>query len=394
LVCASGVATIGCGRKSLTGEEPGSVVVALTLPGGGIVSAVNYTISGNGITPVMGTIDVSAPETTRATALVSGLLPATYSVTMTAVVTSSTLTCTGSGPFTVVAGQTAMVDVILQCKGGAPAAGSIAINGRLDQCPVLTSISATSLQAPVGAAITIGAVALELDPGDTVTYFWTTSAPIGTFVPASAATTTFRCTGVGATQISIAITDGICGDTQLNAIPIVCTGVAGPGSGGNSGGGGTNGGLSCIETSPPPALAATCMTCLSANALPATDGCCPLAATDPTGFTLCQAASACMRSGTVPPSAENPDGHCNIGGDVTPCYCGTHASTCDEPGGPNGPCIAPITAAAAYNLATRTTDAPNESQVISRQGDVTFAFGRAAAVNTVASYLCPMQCGL
>src|SRR5262249_55796138 len=150
----------------------------------------------------------------------SGLVPMTYTVTMTATA-SNGQPCSGSGPFTVVAGQTALVDVILQCTR-VVTYGSVAITGRTDQCPVITSISATRLQAPVGGTINLGVVASELDPGDTVAYSWSASAAIGTFSSPSVAMPLFQCTQVGATSVSIAITDGICGDTLMNAIPITC----------------------------------------------------------------------------------------------------------------------------------------------------------------------------
>jgi hypothetical protein len=568
LVCASGLATVGCSRKSPSGDDVGSVAVALTLPGGAVINTVNYTISRNGgLEQIMGTIDVSAPGTTQATALVSGLLPTTYSLTMTATSSIGQM-CSGSAPFTVVSGQTALVEVILQCKGGAPPNGAVALDGRFDQCPVLTSISATKLQVPVGNTITVAADASDPDPGDVLTYLWSASAAIGTFGSTTTATTTFTCNVPGATTLGVSVFDGTCGDALADAIPITCTSAAssaapgscvetnpppelagtcmsclsatanpasdgccplamtdpigfmlcqaasaclragsgcvldgvtdvntcycgthpgtctqegqpnGPcvaqitaaaarnvttlttdsptpdsvtkrfgdarfavsravniqndatqscfaqcgyfpgaagtggsagtggmagtgGAGGGGGAGGTAGSIglggfpgTCLETDPPASLAAGCEACILSKYVPQTDGCCPLFNTDPTGYMLCQAASDCMRSGTVPISSQNPNGHCNSGGDVTSCYCGTNASTCDEVGGPNGPCIAPITAAAAYNLATKTTDAPNQTEVIMRQGDINYALGRAANVNGVAGLECPVQCGL
>ena len=89
-----------------------------------------------------------------------------------------------------------------------------------------------------------------------------------------------------------------------------------------------------------------------------------------------------------------PVGKCNVGGDVTSCYCGTHPASCDQPGGPDGPCVAEITAAAGRNVVTKTTDTPTEAQIIDRQGDIDFAFGRAATVQTIAGAFCPTDCGL
>jgi hypothetical protein len=429
---ASGAIAINCSKKA-DSEDVGSVGLALTLPGGGIINTVNYTISGNGITPIMGMIDVSAPGTTQATALVSGLLPGMYNVAMTA--TSSDMqSCTGMAPFTVVAGQTAMANVTLQCSR-TDGHGSVAITGRIDQCPLITSISSTSLQAAVGSSIMIGVVASELDPGDTVTYSWTQAPAMGgagTF-GGQTATTTFTCTTAGTLNISVAVSDGICGDSRTNAIPVTClpgsggtggtagttgvggqagtgaggqagttgmggqagTGVggqAGTGVGGQAGGMGGQGGttMACVETNPPAADIASCTSCL-APFVSQTDGCCPLmAAGDTTGFNLCQTVSACMRSGQVGGAT------CNQGGDVTSCYCGTNAATCDSTTAgmmANGPCVAQFNAAAGWNTVTKTMDAPTPSQVIARQGDSTFALGRAANIQGDAGLFCPAECG-
>jgi hypothetical protein len=424
---ASGAMAVNCSKNS-TKDDIGSVGLALVLPGGGIVNTVNYTISGNGITPIMGVIDVSAPGTTQATALVSGLNPGMYTVSMTATGTMPSQTCMGTAPFTVVANQTAMANVILQCTRINPY-GSVAINGRIDQCPLITSVSASSLQGVVGGApIMIGVVASELDPGDTVTYNWT-AAPtgIGT-IGAQGANTTFTCTTAGSTQLSIAVSDGVCGDSVPNAIPINCTGTtgaggaAGTGAGGGGaagtgiggggaagtgiggggaagtgiGGGGAAGtgvggggaaGTGCLETNPPAALVASCTACLTLNGDPTTAGCCGIQATDPTGFALCQAASACMRAGGP------PVGVCNVGGDVTTCFCGSNLASCDT--APNGPCIAQETAAAARNVMTMMTDAitPTPAQVQARIGDPVYALGRAGNIQTIAGAFCAVECG-
>jgi hypothetical protein len=434
---ATGAVALNCSKKS-DQDDVGSVGLALVLPGGGIVNTVNYAITGGTLTmPLTGSIDVSAPGTTQATALVSGLAPGSYTVTMTA--TSSDMqNCSGMSPFTVVANQTAMANVILQCTrtGGR---GSVAIMGRIDQCPLITAINATSLQGIVGGpAITVGVVASELDTGDVLTYAWTANPTgIGT-LGGNTASTTFTCTAAGSTQLSISVSDGICGDAAANAIPITCIagstgtagrggttgtggsagagtggsagagtggsagagtgGSAGAGTGGSagagtggtagsagrggSGGGGTagTGGMACIETNPPAALVASCTACLNANLNPTTDGCCGI--TDATGLALCQTASACMRSGS-----------CNLSGDVTTCFCGTNQATCDAAGAANGPCVAQVTAAAGRNVVTGVTDAPTAAQVLARQGDPAYALGRAANIQGIAGAFCPAECG-
>ena len=117
------------------------------------------------------------------------------------------------------------------------------------------------------------------------------------------------------------------------------------------------------------------------------DGCCGIQNTDPTGFTLCQAASACMRAGGP------PTGLCNVGGDVTTCFCGTNVATCDT--APNGPCLAQETAAASRNVMTMMTDPvpATPPQVQARVGDPVYALGRAGNIQTIAGAFCAVECG-
>jgi hypothetical protein len=105
------------------------------------------------------------------------------------------------------------------------------------------------------------------------------------------------------------------------------------------------------------------------------------------GRQLCQTAAACMRAGGPPVGA------CNMIGDVTSCFCGTNQATCEVAGQPNGPCVSPITAAAARNVVTMTTDAPSVAQVLARYGDPSYALGRAANVHFIAGAFCPIECG-
>jgi len=311
----------------------------------------------------------------------------------------------------VVAGQTAMANVILLCTR--QQTGTVAINGRLDQCPYITGVSATALQAPVGTSITVSVSATELDPGDTITYSWTNGTPAtGTLTPLNAATATFTCNVVGTSALSIAVSDGICGDSLANVIPINCVPGAGPGTAGAGGAGGAGGAAGmagsmagsmagmagsmagtggsapppCAECAPvPPALAASCAMCLGDNDNPATDGCCGI--TDTVGFNLCMTVSACMRTGGSTGTT------CNLSGDVTTCFCGTNQATCDAAGAANGPCVAQVTAAAGRNITTLTTDVPTAAQVLARQGDPNYALGRAANIHGIAGAFCAAECG-
>src|SRR6185369_5069032 len=118
----------------------------------------------------------------------------------------------------------ASATVTLQCRGRANGNGTVAINGRLDNCPFITSFMSASLQGVVGGApIAINVAATDFDATDTVTYAWT-AAPGGivSFANAAAASTTISCTAPGTTQISIAVSDGVCGDNSTPAFPVEC----------------------------------------------------------------------------------------------------------------------------------------------------------------------------
>ena len=139
----------------------------------------------------------------------------------------------------------------------------------------------------------------------------------------------------------------------------------------------------CLETNPRPEKGATCRACLQKNwnGNPVNEGCCGI--DDPTGLQLCETVSTCIRvSG------------CNLAGDTTTCYCGTHQATCDQEGQPNGPCVAQITAAAGRQLVTKTTDEPSPAQIMERYGDTRYAQGRAANIAAIAGAYCAADCGI
>ena len=145
---------------------------------------------------------------------------------------------------------------------------------------------------------------------------------------------------------------------------------------------------SCLETNVRAEAGAKCMACLDAHAInKGKDGCCAIH--DEIGRRLCDAAAACMRKGRISTGAK-----CNVAGDTSTCYCGTHQVNCWLPGVANGPCMAEITAAAARNIETQTTDSPNEDTILNRYGDVKFALGPATNIASIAGAFCSAECEL
>lgn len=306
-----------------------------------------------------------------------------------------------------------------------PDGGSVSVHGQYNHCPVVLFVAVPD-HVTLDRSIALTGSASD-DENDRLTYSWTATS--GTFDNASAASATFHCAMRGAVTITLAVSDSLC-ETKTSG-DVLCqpddagapdggggsgaggaggstgaagatgaagtTGLAGTtGAAGASGAAGSRGGATgsagttgaggvsgaCFETEPPAAIAADCKACIDTNYNPDTDGCCMI--TDGVGLQLCRAAEACMRAGA-----------CNMAGDPTACYCGTSTITdCAVAGQANGPCISQFTAAAARNITTRTTDSPNPSQVLARQGDPAFALGRAANVAAIGGNYCPAECGL
>jgi hypothetical protein len=415
-VVASGAMVVNCSSKGSDKDHVGSANLALTLPGGGIVNTVTYTITGNGITPRNGSIDVT--NKTTATALVTGLPAGSYTVTMAATTANApTQTCGGSANFVVVANTTAAATVILQCKGAVGTNGSVAINGRLDQCPYITGFSASALEAAVGSSISIAVEATDLD-GDTITYAWTqTTAATGGFGSASAASTTYNCNAVGTSTLSIAISDSVCGDSLVAAIPVNCvaapatgaggttgaagtgsagttgaagtgeagttgaagtgvagtTGAAGTGVAGTTGAAGTGGPIECVEEG-----SAACASCFAGNCAvgaSGTDGCCGLS--DPADVALCRALLVCINANA---------GSCVSSGDPTACFCGTSGGNCfSVVGAANGVCSTKFIDAAK-------TSTP--SAILDRFVSPNFPIGRAVNQTACSGAFCASECGL
>jgi hypothetical protein len=221
-VLATGLASFACAPAPGPAHAGlGELSLALTLPGGATINTVTYILSGYSFA-VAGTIDVSDPQTTVATAFVSDVPEGGYTVIMSATA-SDGASCSGTTQVTVVADQTAIANVILRCTR-TPTTGQVAIKAGVDSCPFITGLSASALQAEAGSDINVAVAATDLD-GNTLSYAWsTTPGPpfIGAVVPANAPLAVFHCAAVGTTQLSVAVSDGVCGDQRVNAIPITC----------------------------------------------------------------------------------------------------------------------------------------------------------------------------
>ena len=163
---SAGLSVFGCSAADSTATRPeasdevGSI--GLSLQAGGVtLSTVSYTIVGTGFSK-SGTIGVA--NSTQISAVIGGIPAGNgYSISLNASdVANSALTCTGSASFNVTAGMTTTTQVRLQCKTP-PKTGSVMVNGTLNICPVIDSLSVAPAETTVGNAVGLSATGSDAD---------------------------------------------------------------------------------------------------------------------------------------------------------------------------------------------------------------------------------------
>ncbi len=222
LVAMLGIsALIGCegtpasnGGTSGTSKD-GAGSVALLLKGGGVVNAFAYSITGPN--SYSGNINVANSSTVSAT--IGGIAAgAGYALTLTGTSVDGQTSCAGtSAAFTVAAGASTSVAVTIDCHGPVKT-GSVAVNGTINICPTIDSVSANP---PVGNTIALASSASDPDNGpQPVSYSWTTSS--GTLSSATAQNPTLTCTAPGTATLTLTVTDGDSGCPTSFTAPVTC----------------------------------------------------------------------------------------------------------------------------------------------------------------------------
>jgi hypothetical protein len=238
------VTAVGCNSGSDVVDPCATALrVNLEVGDGAVIDEVSYEISGNGLAePVTGTINTSAPGST-ASVEEFGLPPGDgYVIEMIATSVDGTLTCGGAASFSVSAGASTQIDVILNCKASQQF-GGVRVNGKLNICAELQKVVVAPLQTASGYALEVQAQASD-EEDDPIAYLWTATG--GSFDDPNAAQTIFTCGDAGEEAITIEVSDDgheYCSDGWT--IDVTCvddegTGGTG-GSGGSSGTGGTAG---------------------------------------------------------------------------------------------------------------------------------------------------------
>jgi hypothetical protein len=229
---------VGCGGQTPSAKCSSALLVGLELPTDGSVNQVEYSITGNGIEPITGTINVSAPQAT-ASVEVFGIPPGQgYLFTMAA--TSTTGTCQGSSWFDVTVGVSTEIDVFMNCKG-TERFGGVRVNGKFNVCAELTRVVVSPLQTADGYVIDVEAHG-EDEEGDFVRYRWTATA--GDFYYPNEPITRYDCNGAGENEIiRIEVSDDAfqhCSDAWTVEVSCVDGDLGGGiGGGGASGSGGS-----------------------------------------------------------------------------------------------------------------------------------------------------------
>lgn len=195
----------GCSGGAGPDGPSGSLELSLELGGGSEIDEIAYTISGNGMEPMPGTIDVSAPGAT-ASVEVFGLPPGTgYLVTMTGTTTNGLFTCSGSTEFGVETGVATEVSVYLNCKR-TPPLGGVRVNGKFNFCAQLSKVIVSPLQTSVGHDVDLS-VAVWDEEGDDVDFLW--AATGGLIEDPTAPLTRFICTASGSYTIFVSASDNV-----------------------------------------------------------------------------------------------------------------------------------------------------------------------------------------
>ena len=236
---SAGLSVFGCSAADSSptsqqaNEESGSVGLALQA-GGVTLSSVSYTIVGTGFTK-SGSIDVA--NSTQISAVIGGIPAGNgYSISLTATdAANSATTCTGSASFNINAGATSTAQVRLQCRAPAKT-GSVMVNGTLNVCPVIDSLSVAPAESTVGNSVGLSANGSDSDHlPSALSYSWTSSS--GTIASAASATTSLKCTAVGPVTVTLTVSDGDCSDTLTQTVTCspATNGSAGSGAGGSAG---------------------------------------------------------------------------------------------------------------------------------------------------------------
>jgi len=451
LVLIATIAVTSCSRNdsvSSSVSHSGSVAFDLKLSSMAEITTVTYRITGNGITPIPGILDVTSSNDARA--MVTGIPAGTgYTIKLDAVSLDGKTTCTATATFDVVENQTATANVVLLCKatstlgtGGAPDGGSdasppdagmggagggsglggatldasatdLAASGGSGTGGRATGGSATGGSATggagtggagtggvgtgTGASTTGGAATGSASTGGASTGGSATGGSATGGAATGGAATGGAATGGAATGGAAtggAATGGAViggGGTGGSATGGATSGGRGPGTGGAATGGASSGGSGTGGSGFGGAGGSCVPTHCAGGVCDActADNCVPAtdgcdSITNLADRALCESVYACFVT---------PAFACVTQGDPLKCWCGTNPTTCvtsnAAPTKANGPCLDLVTTAA--RLTPATYDAATIKQ---RFVDPSFPLGRAVNLTSCRGSFCNLECSV
>lgn len=216
-------------------DSTGFVGISLQVAPGVSIHQVDWTISNPALlaSDRTGTVDVSQSATIQ---FVVGGLPAGggYAIALRAT-TSTGLSCTGSGTFSVAAGVTASVTAGLVCGATSVDAGtngSVAVGGTasLASCAAVSSLSASPSSVDIGGVIALSAQGVDSSGSSSdVSLSWTATAGPGngTFSSPTSASPTFTCTEAGPVTVTVTVTvedaDAALCTNDTASVSLTCT---------------------------------------------------------------------------------------------------------------------------------------------------------------------------
>jgi hypothetical protein len=242
--CSSGSSTSGHpSTASSTEDGTGSIGLQLTLPGGGVINTISYTVNGpNGAATIVTTGTVPVANSTSIFFQTPDNIPpgSGYTITLTGSDDAGD-TCLGTSvPFTVTARTSTPVLVQLQCHGTASGNGSGTVTAVTSNCATWQSVGPATSDIVTGVADPVAFSATGPDHGNLSFTATVSGAGAATISPASGALTTgssntgsfnVTCTSAGLVNVTVVFADGplptggSC-DTTLDTVsfPIQCEG--------------------------------------------------------------------------------------------------------------------------------------------------------------------------
>jgi hypothetical protein len=203
--------------------------VAITLVGddGDIVLAnVDYVVRDTQGNERRGSVNIAS--STKVQFVVGSLLPASYTLTLSATSSDGATTCTGSSEtFSVTAGVTAAVSMVLSCTQ-TQGRGSAAVTAATNVCPTVAPPSALPSEVLVGGSLVVD-VGTVTDPDHgpaALTGQWNATPPRGLFADPTARSTSFECAEPGAVTLRYTASDGDTVCRSYGEVTVTCTAVS------------------------------------------------------------------------------------------------------------------------------------------------------------------------